>query len=174
MEEYEISFWAKKLSRPQIARPGHKGFGEGCWELPMTSAHWWHAVWLLAWTQHHRCHIHCMPATRNVPCHQQDTAHGLCQTGKGIPSCTQPCNLGSSEVLRSGWCGSYRACMKTRSRVRVGWASYCSSLFWKPSGKSFVQDVPGTPCMQLIVILHWFWYWHLLHMWSVHIIGAWF
>ena len=36
--------------------------------LIATSAHQWHAVWLHAWTQHRRCHIHCTPATRKNPC----------------------------------------------------------------------------------------------------------
>ena len=73
---------AMKLLRPQMARPGHKGSREDGWELPTTTnAHQWHAIWPLAWTQHHRCHIHCMPVTRIVPCHQHETVHGLCQSG---------------------------------------------------------------------------------------------
>ena len=59
-----------------------KGSREDGWELPTTTnAHQWHAIWPLVWTQHHRCHIHCMPVTRIVPCHQHETVHGLCQSG---------------------------------------------------------------------------------------------
>ena len=29
------------------------------------------------------------------------------------------------------------------------WAPYCSSWFWKPSPRSFIQDVPGKTCMQM-------------------------
>ena len=67
----------------------------------------------------------------------------------------------------NGWCDSYRACMKTpepecelvatwvKSSVwkwaftkALAGAPYCSSRFWKPSPRSFVQDVPGKTCMQ--------------------------
>ena len=68
----------------------------------------------------------------------------------------------TSLALRSGWCSSYRACLKmpeadcvlvatwVKSSVwkwvftkALAWAPYCSSWFWKPSAKSFEQDVPG-------------------------------
>ena len=67
-----------------------------------------------------------------------------------------------NSALMSGWCGSYRACIKTPEAEcllvatwvkNLVWkwaftkalarAPYCSSRFWKPSPKSFVQDVPG-------------------------------
>ena len=74
--------------------------------------------------------------------------------------------LFANSALGSGWCGSYRACMKEAQYVLVAtwmkgsvwkcaftkalaWAPYCSSWFWKPSPKSFVQDVPGKTCMQM-------------------------
>ena len=61
---------------------GLKLLDQGGWELPTTTiAHWWLAVWLHAWMQHHRCHIHCTPVTTKIPCHQQDTVHGLCRSG---------------------------------------------------------------------------------------------
>ena len=75
--------------------------------------------------------------------------------------------LFTSSALMSGWCGSYRACMKmseaecvlaatsVKSSVWKGvftkalaWVPYCSSLFLKPSPRSFVQDVPRNTCMQ--------------------------
>ena len=76
--------------------------------------------------------------------------------------------LFASSALMSGWCSSYRACMKTPEAVCVlvatwvkssawqwaltkalAWAPYCSSQFWKPSPRSFEQDVPGKTCMQM-------------------------
>ena len=102
-----VALEREKLSRPQFARSDHEGSRQGCWELPMTrSAHRWHAVWLHAWTQHHRCHIQCMPDTRKVPCRQQDIIHFLCQSGKGIRSCTQMYHLvGSSQAWPWGVAG---------------------------------------------------------------------
>ena len=44
---------------------------------------------------HHRRHIHCIPATRKVPCCQKDTVHGLCRYGKGIRLFTQTRCLGA-------------------------------------------------------------------------------
>ena len=76
--------------------------------------------------------------------------------------------LFANSALRSGWCRSYWACMKIPEAVCVlvatwakssvwkcvftkalAWAPYCSSLFWKPSSKCFVQDVPGKTCIQM-------------------------
>ena len=69
--------------------------------------------------------------------------------------------LFASSGSSSGWCGPYKACMKisesawvlvatwVKSSVWIGvflkalaWAPYCSSWFWKPSSKNFIQDVP--------------------------------
>ena len=129
--------WARILWRPQIARTGHEGSREGGGELLMTpSAHQWHTVWLHAWTQHHRHHIHCMPVIRKGLCRQLDTVHGLyllyaSNKKRSMPAprrCTWPMSIwkrhlimhpdGSSGglfanlMLRSTWCSSYRACMK--------------------------------------------------------------
>ena len=76
--------------------------------------------------------------------------------------------LFTSQALMSGWRSSYRACMKMPEAkcmlvttwvmssvwkwvfIKVpAWAPYCSSWFWKPSPRSFVQDVPGKTCMQM-------------------------
>ena len=47
-----------------------------------------------------------MPVTRKVLCHQQDTVHGLCPSGKGIRSCTQACHMvGSLEARHRGVAG---------------------------------------------------------------------
>ena len=125
--------WMKKLSRPQIARPGHEGSREGGWELSMTtSVHRWHAVWLHVWTQHHRRHIHCMPVTRKVLCCQQDTVHGLC--GNGIWLCTQTCHLvDPSQARRWGAAGAAHTghawkCQKqTRCWLQPEWRIQCES-----------------------------------------------
>ena len=64
------------------------------------------------------------PVARKVTCHQQDTVHDLCQSGKCIWLYTQTCHLVgvfANSAFRSCWCNSYTAFMKnTRSRVRVG------------------------------------------------------
>ena len=117
--------WARKLSRPQIARPGHEGSREGGREPSMaTRAHVvWHAVWVHAWTKHHRRQIHCMPVRRKVLCHQLDTVLGLCWSRKGIRSCTQTCHLvGSSQVRRWWVAGAAHTehVWKNRSRVCAG------------------------------------------------------
>ena len=68
----------------------------------------------------------------------------------------------------SGWCGSYRTCMKMPEAECVlvatwvksslwkrafisalVWSPYYSSWFWKPSPKSFKQDVHGKTCMRM-------------------------
>ena len=151
-----VALEREKLSRPQFARSDHEGSRQGCWELPMTrSAHRWHAVWLHAWTQHHRCHIQCTPDTRKSS--MPPTRH-----------CTLPLSiwkrhsimypdvssggLFTSLALRSGWCGSYSACMKMSESECVlvvsceksvlwknvfikafAWSPYCSAWFWKTS-----------------------------------------
>ena len=91
-------------------------------------------------------------------------------SGKSNRLCTQ-CNLmgfSTSLSLRSGWCASYRACMKMPEAECVlvavwatssvwtleftkalAWAPFCSPWFSKPSPKSFVHDVPGKTCVQV-------------------------
>ena len=51
--------------------------------------------------------IHCTAVTRNVPCRQQDTVHGLFQHGKGIGVCIQTCHLVSpSQAWHRGVAGA--------------------------------------------------------------------
>ena len=153
--------WTKKLSRPQIARPGREGSRECGWELPTTtSAHLWHAV------------------TRKVPCCQQDTVHGLFQSGKGIRLYTQMSHLVySSQFGIEEWlvwliqsmyenARSKSLCWlqpEWRAQCESGYSPrllpethYCSSWFWKPSLKSLIldngygwMDVPGKTCIQM-------------------------
>ena len=172
--------WARKLSRPQIARPCHWCSREVGWELPTeTSAHQWHTIWLHAWAQHHRHYIHCATATRKVVCHQQHRTWPLSIWKKHYivhpdVSSDGPC---ASSTSRSGCCSSYTAClcMKTPESEFVLVASWvkcsawkwtftkalgggpnCSSRFWKPSPKSFIQRVPRKTCMKIIwSFSHW-------------------
>ena len=164
----------KNLLRHEVARPGHNGAradgGDLYWT---TSVHRWQTVWLHGWTWYH-WHHHCAQAARKVQWHQQDTVHFFPRFGKGIRPCTQTCHLvGSSQadikerlvrLIQS----NDSMCRNARSRVCVAvaiwvktsmwkweftkvpaWALYCSSRFWKPFPKSFVQDVPGKACMQM-------------------------
>ena len=47
--------------------------------------------------------------------------------------------VGCNSVKRSMW--------KWVFTKALAWGPYCSSRFWKPSPKSFVQDVPGKLCI---------------------------
>ena len=98
LQEHGRRTWTKTLLRPEIARSGHEGSRMGGWELFITTgANLWHAVWLHAWTQHHKCNIHCMAATRTDFCYQV-IVHDVCWYGRGIRSCTQTCHLVGSGV----------------------------------------------------------------------------
>ena len=65
--------------------------------LMKINAHRWHAVWFRGWTWYHHCNFHCTPATRGVPCHEQDTVHNIVHghrgNGKDVRSCTH-CVIG--------------------------------------------------------------------------------
>ena len=100
--------WMRELWRPQIVRPGHEGY-KG-WQRTF------HNIKCASMT----CSLaSCLEAYslyssyKKVPCCEEDTVHGHCQSGKGIiyPDMLSG-GLYVSLVLGSGWYASYRACVK--------------------------------------------------------------
>ena len=111
--------WVGKLSRSQIARPGHEGSREGDWECASMTCSL--ASYLDAAPQ--KRHIHYRPVTRKVPCHQKDIVHGLCWSGKSVRLFAQTHHpVGSSQARRQGMAGAAHTehVWNAISRVRVG------------------------------------------------------